>query len=145
MFLILLLLVLQSSSSSVYWRREAELVHSQLQRFIVRVSRRTGFRWYGIRIRAWFRESAVVIPIAMMDEGHAGIAASPRPGSSVRLSFSAAERHGHCRGDVDTRGRELAARRSQSQPLKSPTRVFEPRLDREGGCVLQVNPGRGSE
>lgn len=62
----------------------------------------------------------------MMDEGHAGIAASPRPGCAVRLCLSAAERYGHCRGDVDAEGAGLEMRRSQSQRPKSRTRVLSP-------------------
>lgn len=53
---------------------------SQLQRFIVCVS-----RWSGMRV--CFPENAVVIPIALMDESHSSIAASSPPPTSPECSF----------------------------------------------------------
>lgn len=74
----------------------------------------------------------------MMDEVHAGLAASPRLGSSVRLSLSAAERRGHCRGDVGARGRRVAAN-------SSPPNGKHVCQTASGQGVAQVKPGRGSE
>lgn len=109
-----------SSSSLAHRRREAELVqrHSQLQRFIVRVSGWTNSRW--CEIRAGFKHTALVIPI--VDDGWRPrwdhLLASPCPVLSVRLSFSAAARYWHCCGDVGREGGCYGAPQPNAAPFE---------------------------
>lgn len=121
-----------SSSLNCIGGETNALGRSQLQPFVDCVSGRTVFTESGIRLR--------FIPIAVKDEG-ATVAAPPRPkpGSSVRLCRSAAERHGRCCCDVRRVGGLKGCASANHDVRKERTRVWKPSEHKEEWSGLQVS------